>query len=257
MAIIKEFEADRLKVKICETRKAMGELAAKHIAQKVKELLKEKDEVNVIFAAAPSQNEFLDSLISDHEIKWGKINVFHMDEYIGVDTYQPLSLASYLREKLFSLVPFKSINYMNGVAKDIESECGRYSELLRKFPPDIVCMGIGDNGHLAFNDPHVALFNDRKLVKVVDIDNKSKVQQVNTTGCFEKIEDVPSSALTITIPVLMSGKYISCVVPTKAKAEAVFNTLKGDINESCPASIIRTHDNAVLFTDMDSSRYLT
>lgn len=256
MALVKEFEVDKLKVEIFDTRKAMGEMAANNVAQKIKELLKEMDEINIIFAAAPSQDEFFDSLIAHHEIEWGKINAFHMDEYVGVDTNQKISLASYMREKLSDRVSLKSMNFMNGKAENIEAECERYSELLRKFSPDIVCMGIGDNGHLAFNDPHVASFNDEKLVKVVDIDNTSKTQQFNTTGCFDKIEDIPSLALTITIPALMSGKYVSCVVPTKAKAEALFKALNGVISEECPASILRTHENAILYADLDSSSCL-
>ena len=251
MSTIKEMQVDKLKVKVYETRKAMGVGAAKEAAAKIKELISSKGEINIIFAAAPSQNEFLDSLISDKEIDWSKINAFHMDEYVGIAKDAPQAFSNFLRDRIFSKVPFKSVNYIDVSAKDPEKECERYSALLKANPTDLVCMGIGENGHIAFNDPPVADFNDKKLVKVVELEQKCRQQQVND-GCFKTLNDVPVYALTLTIPTLMAGKYIFCMVPGKTKTEAVTNTVNDEISTACPATILRTHDNAVLYVDKDS-----
>lgn len=252
MNIIKELKAEKLQVKVYDSRKSMGAGAAKEAAELIKKLLKNKEEVNMIFAAAPSQNEFIASLIEDKEIEWNRINAFHMDEYIKLAADAPQGFGNFLKDRIFGKVPFKSVNYLNGNAEDIEEECKRYSDLLKTYPTDIVCMGIGENGHIAFNDPHVAFFNDEKLVKVVDLDQKCRNQQVND-GCFANIDEVPTHALTLTIPALMLPKYVFCIVPAKTKAEAVYNTVMGEIKEDCPASILKTHDSAVLYTDSDSA----
>lgn len=251
MSIIKEMKSDKLRVKIYDSRESMGSKAAGEAAAKIKELLAKNDEINIIFAAAPSQNEFLEALITDKEINWGKINAFHMDEYIGLEAAAPQGFGNFLKDRIFGKVGFKSVNYINGNAPDVELECIRYSNLLKEYPADIVCMGIGENGHIAFVDPHVARFDDDKLIKVVGLDEKCRNQQVHD-GCFGSIEKVPKNALTLTIPALMAPKYVFCMVPAKTKAEAVFNTVKGKITESCPASILRTHDNAILYLDRDS-----
>ncbi|MDD6312867.1 MAG: glucosamine-6-phosphate deaminase [Firmicutes bacterium] len=251
MAIIKEFSKDKLKVKIFDTRDSMGACAASECAAKMKELLNQKSEINMIFAAAPSQNEFLKSLYTDPEIDFTRINAFHMDEYVGLEKDAPQGFGNFLRDRIFSKAPFKSVTYLNGLAEDIDAECERYSALLREHPIDIVCMGIGENGHIAFNDPPVADFNDKKLVKVVELDDICRQQQVND-GCFAKFDDVPTHALSLTVPMLFSGDYLFCMVPAATKANAVYDTINGDISEKCPASILRKHDNAVLYVDSDS-----
>jgi len=252
VALVKEMKAGNLIVKIFDSRKAMGMQAAKEAASRIKELLRTKNEINMIFAAAPSQNEFLAALIADREVDWSRINAFHMDEYIGLAPDAPQAFGNFLKDRIFGLVGFKTVNYLNGNADDIEAECERYSDLLKKYPPDIVCMGIGENGHIAFNDPPVADFNDKKLVKPVELDEKCRNQQVHD-GCFSSIEKVPTHAITLTVPALMAGEYIFCVVPALTKAEAVMHTVKGEISEKCPASILRTHRNAVLYLDTDSA----
>ncbi|WP_129724794.1 glucosamine-6-phosphate deaminase [Xylanivirga thermophila] len=233
----------------------MGRGAANDAACVIKKLLNEKDDVNIIFAAAPSQNEFLEALMLDNDIEWGRINAFHMDEYIGLPADAPQGFGNFLKERIFDRVPFKSITYLNGNATDIEEECIRYTKLLKDNPVDIVCMGIGENGHIAFNDPHVAFFNDDKWVKVVDLDLKCRNQQVHD-GCFANLDAVPTHALTLTIPALLSAEHIFCVVPAITKAEAVKNTVNGPITEQCPASILRNHENAVLYVDKDSGKYI-
>ena len=248
---LNEFIVDNLTVKVYKTRQSMGLEAAKEIRSLIKRLLSQKEEINMIFAAAPSQNEFLAALLADKEIVWERVNAFHMDEYIGLDQDALQGFGNFLRDRLFEVVHFKSVHYLQGNASDAEDECRRYSALLKSHKIDIVCMGIGENGHIAFNDPHVAHFNDEKLVKVVELDEMCRMQQVND-GCFESIDQVPTQALTLTIPALMSGNTIFCIVPAKTKAQAVLNTTKGDIEEACPASILRNHGNAILYLDNDS-----
>src|SRR5690606_2355596 len=147
---------------------------------------------------------------------WSKIIGFHMDEYIGLDSDHPQTFASFLRKHLFDLVPIHHVYFINGNAPEVDAECDRYAALLRKYPVDIVCMGIGENTHIAFNDPHVANFNDPKLVKIVDLDHESRQQQVND-GCFATFEAVPTHAITLTIPALVDGKHLYCMVPGKNK----------------------------------------
>lgn len=254
MKPIKELKKDKLGVKIFETRAQMGLFAAREAAEAVKSLLLEKDEVNIIFAAAPSQNEFLAALI-DSGIDFSRINAFHMDEYIGLPSNAPQGFGNFLKSAIFDKAGFKTVNLINTEAVSAAEECERYSSLLAEHPCDIVCMGIGENGHIAFNDPHVAFFNDDKAVKAVTLDEKCRMQQVND-GCFKELGEVPKEAITLTIPTLMSPQYVFCMVPALSKAEAVKNTVHGEITEKCPASILRTHDKAVLYIDRDSASLL-
>lgn len=252
MSLIKTGKQDLLTYKIYQTRDEMGKAAAAEAAEAIKKLLETKGEINMIFAAAPSQNEFLAALTADKSIDFTKINAFHMDEYIGLPADAPQRFANFLKRSLFDKVPFKSVNIIDCTAPDPEKECERYAALLKEYPCDIVCMGIGENGHIAFNDPHDAGFDDPKTVKVVSLDEVCRQQQVND-GCFRSIDEVPKYALSLTIPALIAPEYVFCVVPAKTKADAVKNTLTGPIDESCPASILRRHKNAVLYLDMDSA----
>ena len=249
---MKAIKKDNLQVNIYETRKAMGDAAAADIKACMLSLLEKKESINMIFAAAPSQNEVLAALAADKDIPWGSVNAFHMDEYIGLPEGAPQRFGNFLNEHIFGLVPFKSVNYIDASASDAEVECARYTKLLQENPTDIVVMGIGENGHIAFNDPPVADFQDDKLIKPVQLDEICRNQQVND-GCFATIDDVPKTALTLTVPALFAGKYLFCIVPAKTKAEAVKNTLTGEISEACPASILRRHDSAILYLDADSS----
>jgi glucosamine-6-phosphate deaminase len=241
-------------VRIYESRKSMGEAAANRLAIAIESVLKRKGVVNIIFAAAPSQNEFLKALFYEN-IPWHNINAFHMDEYINLDENAPQRFGNFLKERLFGQFNFKSVHYLNGNVADIEAECNRYAQLLEDYPTDIVCMGIGENGHLAFNDPPVADFNDSKKVKVVELEVACRQQQVND-GCFASLDQVPTQALTLTIPVLLSAKIINCVVPGNAKAQAVLNTLTMPIATSCPATVLRTHTGTVVFLDPDSAKFI-
>lgn len=252
--MIKESLSGKLKVREYETRISMGKDAARFVSKKIKKLLVNQEYINIIFASAPSQSEFLEALVKDEEIDWTRIVGFHMDEYIGLETDDPQSFAGFLKKNLFNLVPIHEVHFINGNAESVEKESARYASLLIEKPADIVCLGIGENTHIAFNDPHVADFNDSKLVKVVDLDDKSRQQQVND-GCFSTIEDVPTHALTLTIPVLMKAKYLYCIVPGKNKKKAVYHTLNADVDPIYPSTILRVHPNAILFLDKDSADY--
>ena len=252
---MKNFKKDRLTVKIYSSRDEMGAAAAADVKAAILRALSEKETINMIFAAAPSQNEVLFNLASDKEIPWGRVNAFHMDEYIGLDKDAPQGFGNFLNKAIFGIAPFKSVNYIRIDAPDAEEECERYSELLRMNPVDIVVLGIGENGHIAFNDPPFADFSDTKLVKTVKLDEVCRNQQVND-GCFASIHDVPTHALTLTVPALTSGKELYCIVPAKTKAQAVFTTLNGEITPDCPASILRTHECATLYLDPDSASLL-
>ncbi len=245
-------KAGNLEIKIFDTRQEMGENAAAAIADKIRELQKSQEFVNIIFASAPSQNEFLASLLTEKGIVWEKINAFHMDEYIGLPGDAPQAFGNFLKVKLFDKVPLNSVWYLDGNATDIEEECKRYAALLEEYPTDIVCLGIGENGHLAFNDPHVAFFDDPLIVKQVELDNACRQQQVND-GCFATFTDVPEKALTLTIPVLFKAKYAFCIVPGEKKADAIYHTVEEDIKEEFPSTILRNHPNAILFIDKASS----
>lgn len=250
-----KFNVDRLNVVIASDRNELGKISAKHVSDVIINLLEIKDELRIIFAAAPSQNEFLQELTAESRIDWSRITAFHMDEYIGLSKDSPQLFSKYLEQNLFSKVNFKKVNIINSQTSNIEMECERYEKLLKEQPIDIVCMGIGENGHIAFNDPPVADFNDKKFVKVVKLDEPCKQQQVND-GCFNSIDAVPPYAVTLTVPALMSGNFLAVMVPGKRKAVAVFNTLKGDISTKCPASILRTHPYAYLYIDKDSASML-
>lgn len=249
------FTRGMLEVKIFHTRAEMGKEAAINASDTIRKLLNEKDEINMIFAAAPSQSDFIKELIADQRIQWERINAFHMDEYIGLDKDAPQLFGNFLRERIFDKVSFKSIHYINGSAEDPLAECERYAGLLSQYQADIVCLGIGENGHIAFNDPPVADFNDPEKVKVVKLDMVCRQQQVNE-NLFSDIALVPTHAVTVTIPALMCAKYMFCMVPAKNKAEAVYHTLNDEISENCPATILRTKENAMLYLDRESASLL-
>jgi glucosamine-6-phosphate deaminase len=254
---MKEFTKENLKVKIFETRSLMGIAAAKAVSEKISELLKTKEYINIVFAAAPSQNDFLASLKWE-KVDWNRINAFHMDEYVGLDKDAPQLFGNYLKEKLFDKVTFREVYYLNGNAHNIDQECKRYSELLERYTTDIVILGIGENTHLAFNDPHVADFDDPEIVKVVDLDEKNRMQQVdpNDDTCFNNIGDVPTHAITLTVPVLFKADYSYAIVPGQKKADAIYHTLNSEVQEKYPSTILRRHKNAVLYLDKDSGALL-
>ncbi|WP_240419427.1 glucosamine-6-phosphate deaminase [Paenibacillus periandrae] len=248
--MIIETNADQLKVKVFDTRAAMGQQAALDVAGKMKQLLGSQPRLRMIFAAAPSQNEVLAGLAVMDGLDWSRVTVFHMDEYIGLSGDAPQAFGKFLKDRLFDRVQPDEVHIINS-AGDIAQEAERYSRLLAEAPIDIVCLGIGENGHIAFNDPPFADFQDPLLVKPVELDLECRQQQVND-GCFAGLDQVPTHALTLTIPALSSGKHLFCSVPGPLKREAVKQTLHGPISTACPASILRQHDDCTLYADKDS-----
>lgn len=247
--------ARNLRIKIYETRDAMGKAAADYVVDCINEILAVKENVHMIFAAAPSQNEFLSHLTPSNHVDWSRVIGFHMDEYIHLDPKLGQLFSQYLERHLLSRIRMAKFYVINAQAPDPEAECSRYSELLQSFPPDIVCMGIGENGHIAFNDPPVADFTDSRIVKIVDLDETCRQQQVND-GCFPTIDQVPRIAMTLTIPTLMAARHLSVVVPSARKAEAVRNTVHAALSHSVPSTILRTHRNATMFLDSDAASLL-
>ena len=248
MAVLLDSVCGKLRYRVFDTRDAMGECAGSEAAAKLKELLKEKEEVNVMFAAAPSQNETLRTLMADPEIEWERVNGFHMDEYVGLSEDHPAGFRNFLKKAVFSKKNFKSVNLINGNAEDAEQEAARYGELLKSHPLDICVLGVGENGHIAFNDPAVADFKDPKLAKVVELDETCRMQQVHD-GCFAELSEVPTHALTVTIPGLCGAAWMYCSVPAVTKAWAIDRMIHGEISEECPCTILREQPHAFLYTD--------
>ncbi len=245
----------KARVQIYEHRDDMGADAAKHVVGLMQGLLKKKKTIRMVFAAAPSQNEFLSYLTRSDLVDWSRVVGFHMDEYIGLPDGSEQSFGLFLQRHLFSKVQMQRVELLDSRANDPAWECVRYAALLKQDPIDIVCLGIGENGHIAFNDPPVANFHDEHLVKVIELDERDRQQQVND-GCFPSVEDVPRKAYTLTIPALMSAAHLSCVVPSVRKAAAVRDALLGPITTEVPASIMREHPDTVIFLDQSSALHL-
>ena len=251
--LVRAFAVEKLQVKIFLNRRKMGKAAGQLVAEKIREILKLRKTLSIVFASAPSQNEFLEELGQSPGIDWSNVTAFHLDEYVGLSGEAPESFGNFLRMRLFEKVHPNRVYYLNGMEKDLEAECERYAGLLKNYPLDIACVGIGENGHLAFNDPPFADFQDPLLVKVVELDLVSRQQQVND-GCFKSLREVPQKAITLTIPAILSAKFIYCMVPAHSKAEAVKRTLQDSVLTDCPATILRKHENAILFLDRDSAK---
>jgi glucosamine-6-phosphate deaminase len=251
----RSFQVGSLAVVVEPDRESLGKTAAEFVENTLVKGLRRKNRLRVVFAAAPSQNEMLAHLTSKTTIDWKRIDAFHMDEYLGLPVGAPQLFSSYLHAHLFSMVPFHRVFLIDGQAADAKRECDRYAALLDESDIDLVCMGIGENGHIAFNDPPVADFSDPKAVKVVRLEERSKQQQVHD-GAFPSVGQVPEYAITVTVPALLSATCLSVAVPGPAKAEAVRQTLEGPVSTTCPASILRTHGCAMLYLDLDSSSLL-
>lgn len=249
---------DRLHYGVFETREQMGEAAATHVLNYLKDCLLNQDSVRVVFGCAPSQDEFLASLVEQSKadgFDWQKVEIFHMDEYVGIKADQPQSFRHYLHAHLLNHITPKAFHPLNGDAEDLPAMTVAYQQMLASAPIDLICMGIGENGHVAFNDPPVADFQDPLLVKVIPLDQICRQQQVND-GCFPTLQDVPLNALTITVPNFIHARALSCVVPNRRKAEAVRRTIEDPVGEACPSTMLRQHPNVRMFLDQDSASLL-
>lgn len=243
-----------LSVRAFDTRAEMGKAAAEDAAKRINAIIAEKGEANLVFAAAPSQNDLLENLLKQ-DIDWTKVRGFHQDEYVGIDETEPAGFGNFLRRAIFDKVPFMELHYLLCEKDKAEQKCEEYSALLKKYPIDLIFLGIGENGHLAFNDPAVADFNDPKMVKIVELDDVCRQQQVND-GCFPNLDAVPKQAMSMTMSFIMNVPQAICVVPTIRKANAVYDALCGEVTTACPASILRQHRDAVLYLDSDSASKL-
>ncbi len=248
----KTFRAGELEVCVYGSRREMGAAGAAAAEQAITEMIERDGRAAVIFASAPSQNEFLASLRESTKIEWGKVTGFHLDEYAGMGPEHPASFRKFLEERLLEFVDIGAFHGLRGEAEDLEAECGRYAALLREAGPGLAILGIGENGHLAFIDPPVCDFADPKTVRTVELDEVCRMQQVYD-GAFRTIEEVPKRALTLTIPYLMKVPRALAMVPGPRKRAAVRAVIQGPVREAWPATVLRRHAGATLFLDRDSA----
>ena len=251
MANYQSFAKDLLNVRIYDEETEMGKASADFAAEHLNSTIKNRGSANLILATGTSQFSFLGAL-QNKELDWSKITVFHLDEYVGISDKHPASFRKYLKERILDIVKPGKYYLIDGDAENIVEGIAEYERVLKEYPIDLACIGIGENGHIAFNDPPVADFNDPHLVKIVELDQACRMQQLNE-GWFPSLEEVPKEAITLTITAIMNCKAIVCTVPGIRKAEAVNRTLNGPINTECPATILRNHPEAVLFLDNYSS----
>ncbi|MGQ7847505.1 glucosamine-6-phosphate deaminase [Granulosicoccus sp. 3-233] len=238
-----------MSVRTFPTREAMGEAAAEDVAKTIHQIMERKETVRMIFASAPSQLEMLTSL-STLDIPWSRVEAFHMDEYIGLPVEAPQGFGNWLQNHFFNVVEVGKTHLldMNGSTDQTQY----YARELESAPIDIVCLGIGVNGHIAFNDPPVADFNDPLDIKTVELEPACRQQQVDE-GCFATLAEVPTHAVTLTIPRLLRAEHLFCIVPGAHKRTAVTATLHGPVSPDCPASILNTHANCTLYLDAESA----
>lgn len=250
-----QFKVNTLSVYISKTEKDLAKISAE-IAQKyLLKVLEEKEEARVILATGNSQLQFLDALIATQKIDWNRITLFHLDEYLGINEKHQASFCHYLQKRVEKRVHPKQFHYIKGNTLEPVGECDRYTELLQENPIDLCCLGIGTNGHLAFNEPAVARFDDPYLVKLVRLEEETRQVQVNQ-GHFSQLNEVPKYAITLTIPMILLSRKIICLALGKNKAKIIETMLKKHINTHCPASILRKHSNADLFLEQDSAHLL-
>lgn len=251
-----EFSIDQLKVSVYENREALGQAAALSAQAYLQSALRDRDAASIILATGNSQLDFLRALRELPDIDWPKVTVFHMDEYLGIDASHPASFPLFLQQHFLSYFDVGIFHPVPNQPIDIDQACRDYETLLRKQPIDLIAMGFGENGHLAFNDPPFADFDDPAWVKVVELDDVSRHQQVGE-GHFATIDDVPKQAITLTIPALLAPRNILCIVPESRKAAAVDACLNEPISDQRPGSVLRTVNHAQLYLEPDSAASLS
>ena len=254
MTLMSGFRVDELDVHVFATAEQLGAAAAAEAAAAIRRAVDERGQANAMFATGNSQFAFLDALTARDDVPWSKVVGFHMDEYVGMDDSHSASFARYMRERIIDVVHPGEFHCVDGT-NDAARECERYSALLRSHPLDLCCMGVGENGHLAFNDPPFADFDDPLDVKEITLDDASRRQQVGE-GHFATIDDVPRTAVTVTIPALLRAARVLAIVPEARKADAVKRALHGPITTDCPASILRRASHATLYLDRASAAYV-
>ena len=249
------FNAGTIKLEVHATRKAAGIAAAQAVAEELHRLDQQGKDIAVIFATGASQLDSLDALTSMNNLPWNRVQGFHLDEYVGLDENHPASFRRYLREKLTRRVNMRQFFEIDGNAKDIDSFCLEYAQKLSSAHPQLCLLGIGENGHLAFNDPAEADFNDPRAMKMVHLDMMCRQQQV-AEKWFQHWEEVPANALTLTIPTLFQVPKLIASVPGARKAQAVRRTLEEPITTDCPSTVLRTHPDVTMYLDLESAAEL-
>ena len=239
-------KVDDLSVFVADSTAQLAQNVATLAREYLESLLRQQDSVSIILATGNSQLKFLDAIATGNKLDWSRIILFHLDEYLGISAEHPSSFRYYLRHQVERRVQPDTFNYIQGDALQPLAECSRYSHLLQQQTIDLCMLGIGDNGHLAFNEPSVADFNDREVIKLVRLENKTRQQQVNS-GHFDDIAVVPKYAYTLTIPTICAAKKIFCLAGGSHKAEIVQQTLSNAIAPAFPATILRTLPQATLF----------
>jgi len=252
---LKTFTVDSLPVRVHANQADLAAAAAAEVNAYLREVIARQGEARVILATGNSQLQFLDVLIGLGGVDWSKITAFHMDEYLGIGANHKASFRRYMRERVAGRVQPRQFNYLEGDALEPLKECERYAALLQARPIDLCCLGVGENGHIAFNDPPVADFQDPRAVKIVKLDDACLRQQVGE-GHFPSIELMPHYALTLTVPMLCSAKKMLCISPERRKAQAIKDALHGPITPACPASHLRTQKQCVLLLDTESASLL-
>lgn len=243
-------------VKRFESTETLGQAAGTQASSIITSALKRKDELNIILATGMSQMSTLEHLVADESIDWSRVHVFHLDEYIGINELHKASFRRYLNEKFVgNVLNLKSFHAIRGEAKDPNGECRRLNEIISSVSIDLALVGIGENGHLAFNDPPADFEIDKPYI-IVKLDEKCRMQQVGE-GWFEKLEDVPTIAISMSISQIMKSEHIICSVPDERKAFAVQQCLENSISPNLPASILQEHANCYVYLDNASSKLLS
>src|ERR671932_226042 len=251
----KIFPVDALSVRVYNSSCELAQDAALLAQNYLQSLIAQQGAASVILATGNSQIQFLEALKGFGGVDWSRVTFFHLDEYLGIDADHPASFRRYLRDRVEKWVNPLQFHYIEGDAQQPLAECDRYTKLLRAQPIDLCCLGVGENGHLAFNEPSVADFNDPHSVKLVKLDKSTRQHPVKG-GDFPHLEAVPQYAFTLTIPMICSAKKMLCLAPSERKRYAVYKMLQGAISTKYPASVLRTQAQATLFLDIDSAREL-
>lgn len=244
-----------MEVHLAATKKETSQAAARTASQKLQESIRNQGTANFIVATGASQFDFLKALTDDSDINWKKTTMFHLDEYIGIPETHPASFRKYLKDRFVEIVQPGTVHFLNGEAQNPQAECDRLNEIISDHLIDVAFVGIGENGHLAFNDPPADFETDDPYI-VVELDERCRLQQVGE-GWFNGLNDVPTHAISMSIKQIMKSEKIICTVPDKRKAEAVHACLQGEITPMHPASILQKHKDCTIYLDSGSSSLLT
>jgi glucosamine-6-phosphate deaminase len=248
---VRQLRAGALDVRIYDDLAELARAAATDAVAALRTAIDARGEANMLLATGNSQVAFLAGLVLRRDVDWTAVTAFHMDEYADLSPEHTASFQRYMRERVAAHLPLRAFHYLDGI-NDPEAEARRYADLLAAHPLDLCCAGIGENGHLAFNDPPVADFDDPETVKVIDLEDASRRQQVGE-GHFATIDDVPTRAITVTIPALLAARRVLVIVPESRKARPVRDTLEAPISTACPATYLRTQSHASLYLDREAA----